>query len=304
MYIECRHIFPSGKKCQSPALAEKEFCYFHHNKRNQKPRAYKSGEPSTLIHHLPQLEDVDTILTALSDVLVALAANRIDPRRAQILLYGLQVASQHSRRISHPSSIETVREAYEEADGTLVGPRLQALDTEDIHLDDEEEDEDNRPVTEEERRAYFGIRASAQPEDEADIPHIQAVADPPQLQPRHPERSVAKSKDPREQRSCVALRSKARLPQHKNEKGFPILTLNGVKGKGGKQEPQSAHKPCRTFPQSNQAPLQPPDPPLTPGQLRNYARKQILKALHSGKTRLDESPARSAQLGGSANQEE
>jgi hypothetical protein len=175
MYIECRHIFPSGKKCQSPALTEKDFCYFHHNKRNQQPRSHKSGEPSTLIHHLPPLEDVDTIMTALSDVLLALAANRIDPRRAQILIYGLQVASQHSKRLSHPSSIETVREAYEDADGTLVGPRLQALDTEDIDLDDEEEDEDNRPTTEEERRAYFG-RPSAASEDEARLPQIHAVA--------------------------------------------------------------------------------------------------------------------------------
>ncbi len=203
MYIECRHIFPSGKKCQSPALTEKDFCYFHHNKRNQQPRSPKSGEPSTLIHHLPQLEDVDTIMTALS------AANRIDPRRAQILIYGLQVASQHSKRLSHPSSIETVRDAYEEADGTLVGPRLQALDTEDIDLDDEE-DEDNRPTTEEERRAYFGRayvgRASAAPEDEASLPQIQAVA------------------------------------SDSHEKGCPILRA----AKGGKHEPQPASKPCRS----------------------------------------------------------
>jgi hypothetical protein len=268
MYIECRHIFPSGKKCQSPALTEKDFCYFHHNKRNQQPRSHKAGEPSTLIHHLPPLEDVDTIMTALSDVLLALAANRIDPRRAQILIYGLQVASQHSKRLSHPSSIETVRDAYEDADGTLVGPRLQALDTEDIHLNDDEEDEDNRPTTEEERRAYFGRayfgRASAAPEDEARLPQIHAVA------------------------------------SDSHEQGCPILRA----AKGGRHEPQPANQPCRTFPQATEAPLVSPNPPLRPGQLRNYARKHILKSLHLHKTRLDESPARSAQLGGSANQEE
>ena len=295
MYIECRHIFPSGKKCQSPALTEKDFCYFHHNKRNQQPRSPKSGEPSTLIHHLPQLEDVDTIMTALSDVLVALAANRIDPRRAQILIYGLQVASQHSKRLSHPSSIETVREAYEDADGTLVGPRLQALDTEDIDLDDEEEDEDNRPTTEEERRAYFG-RPSAASEDEARLPQIHAVASDSHEKGCPILRAAKGGKAGTRPEEKGRSTSDANNVQH--EKGCPILRA----AKGGRHEPQSANQPCRTFPQSTEAPLVSPNPPLRPGQLRNYARKHILKSLH--RTRLDESPARSAQLGDSTNQEE
>jgi hypothetical protein len=33
MYNECRHIFTSGKKCQSPALKEQNFCYFHQANR-------------------------------------------------------------------------------------------------------------------------------------------------------------------------------------------------------------------------------------------------------------------------------
>ena len=31
MYIECRHILPNGRKCHSPALRGKPFC-FHHAK--------------------------------------------------------------------------------------------------------------------------------------------------------------------------------------------------------------------------------------------------------------------------------
>ena len=33
MYNECRHIFTGGRKCQSPALREQNFCYFHANTR-------------------------------------------------------------------------------------------------------------------------------------------------------------------------------------------------------------------------------------------------------------------------------
>src|SRR5579864_3691546 len=99
MYIECRHIFPNGKKCASPALTGQDFCYFHNNKRNQKTPSRKAGQPSAVVHQLQQLEDEVAIQLALSDVVLALAANRIDPRRAQILIYGLQVASQHGKQL-------------------------------------------------------------------------------------------------------------------------------------------------------------------------------------------------------------
>jgi hypothetical protein len=255
MYIECRHIFPSGKKCQSPALTEKDFCYFHHNKRNQKTPSRKSGEPSTLVHHLPQLEDVDTILTALSDVIQALGANRIDPRRAQILIYGLQVASQHSKRLSHHASIEPVREAYEDEDGTLVGPRLQAYDTEDVTLDDEEEEDEE--ITEEDRRAYFGIRACAMPEEEAqdsqDSPETQETSQPGAPEPAN---------------HLPRIHAVADSSNH-HEKGWEESLPK-----------RTAKKRCRTFPQSNEAPLLPPDPLLKPGQLRAYAQKQIIKTFY------------------------
>jgi len=35
MYNECRHIFTSGRKCQSPALKAEDFCYFHHKSRRR-----------------------------------------------------------------------------------------------------------------------------------------------------------------------------------------------------------------------------------------------------------------------------
>ena len=35
MYHECRHIFTGGRKCQSPALKEQNFCYFHSNTRKR-----------------------------------------------------------------------------------------------------------------------------------------------------------------------------------------------------------------------------------------------------------------------------
>src|SRR5215475_4357196 len=101
MYNECRHIFTSGKKCQSPALRDQPFCYFHSNTRKKPTPANQPYDPYTdpkeTILALTQLEDADAIQLALSEVVLALAANRIDPRRARILIYGLQVASLNHR---------------------------------------------------------------------------------------------------------------------------------------------------------------------------------------------------------------
>ena len=134
MYNECRHIFTSGKKCQSPALLEQDFCYFHRSYRTRKAAdPYDPYGPASIsIHNLPQLEDADAIQLAISDVVLALAANRIDPRRARILLYGLQIASQNNRHRSAESKQPTVREVHEQEDGTLVGPSQQSPDPEDI----------------------------------------------------------------------------------------------------------------------------------------------------------------------------
>ena len=45
MYNECRHIFTSGKKCQSPALKDQNFCYFHSNTRKRPTPANQPYDP-------------------------------------------------------------------------------------------------------------------------------------------------------------------------------------------------------------------------------------------------------------------
>ena len=140
MYNECRHIFTSGRKCQSPALKAEDFCYFHHKSRrrplpqNQPYEPYT--EPTEIALNLSPLEDADAIQLAISDVVLALAANRIDTRRARILIYGLQVASQNNRHRAAMAAKEaleqTVREAHEHEDGTLIGPTQQTPDPEEV----------------------------------------------------------------------------------------------------------------------------------------------------------------------------
>ena len=89
---------------------------------------------------LPPVEDNASIQLALIDVLQALAANQLDPKRAGLLLYGLQVASANVQKMHIPIS-DAVRSVTFNEQGTPLAPQDYGYDVEDYH-DDEDEDED------------------------------------------------------------------------------------------------------------------------------------------------------------------
>ena len=95
MTHECRHIMPNGAKCHAAALRGKPYCYFHtrlHHFTSQPPI------PPDGTLRLPVLEDQTAIQLAVSQVLDALCSSRLDPRRAGLFLYGIQIASQNVER--------------------------------------------------------------------------------------------------------------------------------------------------------------------------------------------------------------
>jgi hypothetical protein len=89
---QCRHIFAEGRRCASPCLRHEEFCYYHHTTRRPvaNPRQRRS-RGSTF--DLPHPEDRSSIQSSIGEVLRRIASNEIDPKRAGLLLYGLQIAS-------------------------------------------------------------------------------------------------------------------------------------------------------------------------------------------------------------------
>lgn len=95
MYQECRHIMPSGVRCHSPALRGMHYCYFH-TRLHRLASAQGGGKEEPLNLHV--LEDRSAIQLALSQVLNALGSSKLDPRRAGLFLYGLQIASQNVER--------------------------------------------------------------------------------------------------------------------------------------------------------------------------------------------------------------
>ena len=95
-YPTCNHLKEDGVYCGSPALRGLKFCYFHQRepkRAQQRAKLRRRAEACEL--HFPPLNTRVDVQIALFDVMHALAADRIEPRRASALLFGLQQVSQH-----------------------------------------------------------------------------------------------------------------------------------------------------------------------------------------------------------------
>ena len=91
-HTNCHHIFPDAHRCGSPALRGEAFCYYHHPDR--KPVANPYARRARRGFDLPAPTDQQSVRHALSQVIVRLAANKLDVRRAGLLIYSLQIAGQ------------------------------------------------------------------------------------------------------------------------------------------------------------------------------------------------------------------
>jgi hypothetical protein len=148
----CRHIKTNGRRCCAFAVRDEQLCYFHRasNKRHRGLRAMPHlDNPETVIHPLaldrermqrepmlaqyfgvptgpllldfPQIEDRESIQLALSMLLTALGQDRIDPKRATVMLYNLQVASTNAAKLSRESE-HMVRETTLDESGNELAP--------------------------------------------------------------------------------------------------------------------------------------------------------------------------------------
>jgi hypothetical protein len=128
--VICRHIKTNGRRCKSPSLGLSAFCYFHSRlhrrhknllenapvllENNSNPASSATGQlqylPDPLELELPPLEDAESIQVSISLLVAALARNRIDSKRAAVLLYGLQLASSNARSITiEPTATAIIR---------------------------------------------------------------------------------------------------------------------------------------------------------------------------------------------------
>ena len=97
--LQCRHIRPDGRRCGSPSLRTRNFCYHHDLTRRPGPRqpqvnTARAAKANTFTLPTPaDLSERAGLQLAVGQILHKIANNEIDPRRAGLLLYGLQIAS-------------------------------------------------------------------------------------------------------------------------------------------------------------------------------------------------------------------
>jgi hypothetical protein len=118
LYLECRHVMTSGKKCEAPALKNGHFCYYHTRLHID---AKKPVTPMDSIE-IPVIEDHCTLQLVLAKVLQQLVNGNIDHHRAGLLLYGLQIAAQTVNGARDSFSSEAVKAITHTREGVDLAP--------------------------------------------------------------------------------------------------------------------------------------------------------------------------------------
>lgn len=139
MYQKCRHIKPNGLRCDSPALKQAHFCYFH-------SKIHTVGAEPNLKYGpmlLPAPEGSAAIMLSIAKINDGLLSGRIDTKRAGLLLYSMQIASQHLE--SHdPSDVDQTIETMTIApNGDELAPEEIVPDEEDDRAEDDDEEDDD-----------------------------------------------------------------------------------------------------------------------------------------------------------------
>src|ERR1700687_3222391 len=95
----CRHIKVSGTQCGSPALRNKNFCFYHQQDRPLTVECYSEGPYPSGEIDLPVFEDAHSIQTVIRQVVQMVLQKRIERKTASLLLYALQIASSNLKRM-------------------------------------------------------------------------------------------------------------------------------------------------------------------------------------------------------------
>ena len=89
MFRTCRHLMPTGRTCQSPAMRTSAYCYFH-ARLHRGPHRPRPNKEKILAQ---KLDSREAIRSRVSLVIDGLVSKKLAPGAAGRILYGLQIAS-------------------------------------------------------------------------------------------------------------------------------------------------------------------------------------------------------------------
>ena len=100
----CEHVKIGGARCGSPALRGQKYCHHHAGVYRLVPRThvFLPATPAmeldpTYPYQLPYLEDFEALQIGYMQFIRGVADNRIDPRRAKLVLEALKAAGTNLR---------------------------------------------------------------------------------------------------------------------------------------------------------------------------------------------------------------
>ena len=95
---QCHHIKTNGTQCNSPALRDRRYCYFH--QRTRPALLNLASDPnSPSLFSLPPLEDAHAIQFALRQIMLNSLAGLLNDKKVGLMLYALQIASSNLKNV-------------------------------------------------------------------------------------------------------------------------------------------------------------------------------------------------------------
>jgi hypothetical protein len=121
----CRRIKVNGTQCGSPALRNKNFCFYHQQHRPWKVECYSDSQWATGEIDLPYFEDAHSVQAVIRQVVQMVLQKRIERKTASLLLYALQIASSNLKRmeLEKPQPEQVITETETESERkNLIAP--------------------------------------------------------------------------------------------------------------------------------------------------------------------------------------
>ncbi len=129
MYMECRHIKTNGLRCESPALKDAQFCYYHSKVHTVGAEPHLRYGPL----QLPAPEDAAAIQLSVARINDAIINDRIILKKATAILYGLQIAAQFIDRKKHSHDAKSVQSVEQTSAGDELAPGIYICEGEDCN---------------------------------------------------------------------------------------------------------------------------------------------------------------------------
>jgi len=145
----CRHIKVNGTQCGSPALRNKNFCFYHQQDRPLTVECYSEGPYATGEIALPLFEDAHSVQAVIRQVVQMVLQKRLERKTASLLLYALQIASSNLKRmeLEKPQPEQVVIDLEKESETPMAANIEDETARESSDEDIKRNDEDLPPGT-------------------------------------------------------------------------------------------------------------------------------------------------------------